>query len=82
MIRDSVRRRQALAYGKLHDGDLSCAIGCFFDDNKNLALKTTIVDEVAAYNDSIPAHVSPKTRKRRVLEWLNAKLRVMQGKTK
>lgn len=80
MIRDSVRRRDGLAYGALHDNDGdACAIGGFFDDNPNLCLKETLIDEVAAYNDSIPKHLSKKTRKRKVLEWLNAKIRSLTG---
>lgn len=79
MIRDAVRGREGLIYGKLHDNGESCAIGAFFDANPKLALQTKIIDEVATYNDSIPDTVSWKTRKRKVLEWLNWKIAVLAG---
>lgn len=80
MIRDSVRRRERLIHGRLHDGHgAHCAIGSFFTDNPKLALSTKLIDEVAAYNDSIPPHVSERTRKRKVLAWLNFKLRALVG---
>lgn len=80
MIRDAVRGREQLIHGKLHDHGQSCAIGAFWDANPKLSLPTGLIDEVAMYNDSIPPHISPRTRKRKVLEWLNFKLRVLAGK--
>lgn len=81
MIRDAVRRRDRLIYGKLNRPDgQHCAIGSFFADNPKLALQTSVIDEVAAYNDSIPPTASEKTRKRKVLEWLNFKLSALGGK--
>jgi hypothetical protein len=80
MIRDSVRRRDRLVYGTLDDGvGNHCAIGAFFEDNPKLALPCSLIDEVAAYNDSIPKTASEKTRQREVLKWLNFKLRVLAG---
>lgn len=81
MIRDSVRRRDGLLYGHLHDKarGAHCAIGSFFDDNPKMALGTDVIDEVASYNDSIPPTVSEKTRKRKVLEFLNFKIRTLAG---
>lgn len=80
MIRDSVRKRGALIHGRLHDGKGNhCAIGAFFTDNPDAALHSSLIDEVAAYNDSIPATASAKTRKRKVLQFLNFKLRVLAG---
>ena len=82
MIRDAVRRRDKLIFGKLHDHGESCAIGALFQDNPKLALSTDIVDEVAAYNDSIRNHISERTRKLKVLQWLNAKVRWLQNGAK
>jgi len=76
MIRDAVRRRDTLIKGALkRDGNV-CAIGAFFGDNPTLALKASLIDEVAAYNDSIKT-ASPKVRRNRVLQWLNWKLKVL-----
>jgi hypothetical protein len=82
MIRDSVRDAQGLAFGKLHDKEtgFSCAIGSFFDRNPKLALHSNLIDEVATYNDSIPKNVAPRTRRNRVLAWLNWKLDVLAAR--
>lgn len=83
MIRDAVRAQDGLIYGAMHNkyGE-HCAIGSFFDANPKLALSEKIIDEVAAYNDSIPPTASLRTRKRKVLAWLNFKLRVLAGGTR
>jgi hypothetical protein len=80
MIRDSVERRTGLIHGRLHSASGSCAIGAYFDDNPNTALKTAIVDEVAAYNDSIPKTVTMRERRNRVLRWLTARIEYMRGR--
>jgi hypothetical protein len=83
MIRDSVRRRNLLIYGKLADArGEHCAIGAYFADNPKSALSYRIIDEVAAYNDSIPPATSEKTRRRKVLAWLNFKLQVLTGRAR
>lgn len=75
MIRDSVERRPGLLYGKLNDGNGHyCAIGAFWHDNPKLALPGGLVDEVAAYNDSIPKSASMYVRRNKVLRWLTKKL--------
>ena len=80
MIRDAVERRRGLIHGFLHDGrGGACAIGAFFDDNPKLALQTSIVDEVAGYNDSL-RRLTPYARRTRVLRWLTAKLATMGWK--
>ena len=79
LIRDAVKDAQGLIHGKLHGDGMSCAIGSFWDRNPNLALYTDVIDEVAMINDSIPANVAPRTRRNRVLAWLNWKLKVMAG---
>lgn len=83
MIRDSVRRREYLIYGKLDDGHGEhCAVGAFWADNPRAILRASLIDEVAAYNDSVPKGSSDKVRKRKVLAWLNFKLRVLSGQKK
>lgn len=78
MIRDSVERRAGLLWGKLNDSNGNvCAIGAFFADN-DLPLKTKIVDEVAAYNDSIPHGVSRFVRRNKVLKWLTRRLAYLE----
>lgn len=80
MIRDSVERRGGLIHGHLRTNQGVCAIGAFFDDN-NVCLKTNIVDEVAAYNDSIPKTVSMRERRNRMLRWLTARIDYMRAIT-
>jgi hypothetical protein len=81
MIRDAVERKGRLIKGKLHDsfGD-SCAIGAFWDDNPKLSLHTSIIDEVARYNDSVRG--TEHQRRDKVLAWLNAKIAYLTGKRK
>jgi hypothetical protein len=82
MIRDAVERRRGLIAGRLEDrvGGV-CAIGAFFADNPKLALHSPIIDEVAAYNDSL-RRMTPYQRRVRVLRWLTAKLAVLGWKPK
>jgi len=79
MIRDAVERRVGLAHGHLHVGPLACAVGAFFDDNHGRPLAYRIIDEVAAYNDSIPTTFTPRQRRNRVLKWLNWRLHLLTG---
>lgn len=80
MIRDSVERRSGLIHGKLWDGQGGfCAIGAFFEDNPKLSLQNGLIDEVAAYNDSIPKGVGAYERRNKVLRWLTAKLEWLRG---
>jgi hypothetical protein len=81
LIRDSVARRRSLIYGRLHDGrGRSCAIGAFWEDNPRTALKSSLIDEVAAVNDSIPASATPHERWKKVNSWLRFKVAALAGK--
>lgn len=81
MIRDAVERRSGLIHGALRNASGVCAIGAFFDDNKNLALHTDIIEEVAGYNDSM-RKLTPYQRRLKMLRWLTAKLAVLGWKPK
>lgn len=81
MIRDSVAKRRSLISGRLHDGrGAHCALGCFWTDNPKAALNASLIEEVAAVNDSIPKSATPHERWKKVNSWLRFKLRVMAGK--
>ena len=78
LIRDSVARRRSLIHGRLHGGeDRHCAIGAFFADHPKAVLRSRLIDEVAAVNDSVPPSATPKERWKKVSEWLRWKLRVL-----
>lgn len=66
----AVSQQRKLVHGKLHDKKtgMSCAIGCAFDDGVQ-ALPTSVIDEVAAYNDSFPK-ITPEQRWKKVHAWL------------
>jgi hypothetical protein len=82
LIRDSVARRRSLIYGRLHDGTgRHCAIGAFWEDNPHTTLSNTLIDEVAAVNDSLPPTASPQERWKKVSSWLRWKMQVLAGKT-
>lgn len=75
LIRKSVLKRRELIYGRLNDGRGGhCAIGAFWEDNPRVALHSSLVDEVAAVNDSIPPTATPKARWKVVNSWLRFKV--------
>jgi hypothetical protein len=76
LISESVAKRRELAAGALHKRGLSCAIGTFFDDHPYYALPDSVIQEVAAVNDSYK-RVSPRLRWRNVNSWLQWKVRVL-----
>ena len=82
LIRDSVTKRRALIYGHLDDGNGGhCALGCFFADNPKTTLHTSLVDEVAAVNDSLPSSALPSVRWKKVNEWLRWKVKILAAKS-
>lgn len=75
LIRDSVKKQKSLIYGKLHDGyGNHCAIGAFWQDNPGTILHSSLIDEVAAVNDSVPPTATPKERWKKVNSWLRFKI--------
>lgn len=78
LIAQSVARRRSLIYGRLHDGEgHHCAIGCFWTDHPKTVLNSTLIDEVAAVNDSVPKSTSAHERWKKVNSWLRWKIRVL-----
>lgn len=76
LIRDAVKRRRSLIYGRLHDGHgRHCAIGAFWNDNPDTTLPSDLIDEVAAVNDSLGPNATPHQRWRKVNEWLRFKVK-------
>lgn len=73
MILSAVQRRPGLIHGKLHEYGEHCAIGSYFEINDETSLPETLIDEVAAVNDSVP-HLSNRGRKLHVARWLKWKL--------
>jgi hypothetical protein len=75
LIRSSVSRRRELIFGSLHDGyGNHCAIGAFWEDNPKVILHSSLIDEVAAVNDSVPPMATPKERWKKVNSWLRFKI--------
>jgi len=75
LIRDAVARRGSLIYGRLNDNTGEhCALGAFWADNPGQNLHTSLVDEVAAVNDSVPETATPQERWRKVNSWLRFKI--------
>jgi hypothetical protein len=82
LIRDAVAKRRILIHGRLDDAyGNHCAIGCFWTDNPKLVLRSSLIDEVAAVNDSVPPGPgSAQKRWKKVNAWLRWKLRVLTAK--
>lgn len=74
MVYHAVRKRRSLGFGKLHDNDKHCAMGCFWEDNGDAVVSTKFTDEIAAVNDSVPPTAKPSERRKHVLRWLEWKL--------
>lgn len=75
LIRDAIARRKILIHGRLHDGKGNhCAIGAFWEDNPRAALHSSLIDEVATVNDSIPPTATPQERWKKVNSWIRWKL--------
>lgn len=80
LIRDAVARRRSLIHGRLDGPNNShCAIGAFWEDNPGKTLKSSLIDEVAAVNDSVPPTASTRERWKKVNEWLRWKVKVLAG---
>lgn len=78
LIRDAVERRRGLIYGRLDGPNGShCAIGAFWADNPRVALHSSLIDEVAAVNDSVGPEASPQQRWKKVDSWLRWKIRTL-----
>lgn len=83
LIRDSVARRRSLIHGRLHNGHGDhCAIGAFWTDNPKVTLRSSLIDEVAAVNDSVPPNATPQDRWKKVNSWLRWKIRILSNKGK
>jgi hypothetical protein len=81
LIRNSVAKRRSLIYGRLHDGmGDHCAIGAFWADNPKITLHSSLIDEVAAVNDSVPITATPHERWRKVNSWLRFKVASLAGR--
>lgn len=82
LVYNSVAKRRTLIYGRLKDGKgHHCAMGAFWFDNPKIAVRSSLVDEVAAVNDSIPETATPQERWKTVIGWLRWKLKFLQQKT-
>lgn len=82
LIKNSVAKRRELIYGRLHDGfGNHCAIGAFWEDNPKVTLRSSLIDEVAAVNDSVPASATAKERWKKVNSWLRFKIAALTKAT-
>ena len=81
LIYNAVARRRSLIHGRLRASGKYCAIGAFWADNPKTILRSSLIDEVAAVNDSLPQTATPFQRWKTVVRWLRWKLKVLeQGK--
>jgi len=49
-------------------------MGAFWEDNPKAVVWDSLIDEVAAVNDSLPLSATPKERWKKVNEWLRFKI--------
>ena len=74
LIYNAVKDAPGLVHGKTTIGREHCAIGWYFEQQPRTALEASLIDEVAAVNDSIP-HRTMKQRRDLVLKWLYWRLK-------
>lgn len=77
-IYSAVKKRRSLSFGKLDAKDGHCAMGCYWADNPGTVVRTAIVEQIAAVNDSVPPTATRSERRRHVLRWLEFKLGINQ----
>ncbi len=83
LIRESVAKRRELIFGRLNDGyGNHCAIGAFWEDNPKVTLHSSLIDEVAAVNDSVPESATAKERWKKVNSWLRFKIASLTKSTR
>ena len=81
LIRNSVAHVRGLIHGRLHDGRGGhCAMGQFWTENPGATVSSSLVDEVAAVNDSISPSATPHERWKKVNSWLRFKIAALAGK--
>ena len=81
LIRNSVAKRRSLIFGKLHNTDgQHCAIGAFWADNPGVTLHSSLIDEVATVNDSIPPTATAHERWKKVNSWLRFKISTLAAR--
>jgi len=74
LIYRAVKDSKGLIHGRLNDGrGEHCAIGHYFNRHYNTALPESLIDEVAAVNDSMPGKTN-NGRRLGVLRYLRWKL--------
>lgn len=78
LIRDAVARRRLLIRGKLDDDKgRHCAMGAFWADNPGSVVRSSLLEEVATVNDSLPASATNKQRWKKVMQWLQWKMKTL-----
>lgn len=73
----SLKSRKALIAGAVDKGKQHCAIGCYFADNPNTAVKNSLVDQVAAVNDAVPQELGNKVRMQIVRKWVENRAKAL-----
>lgn len=73
-VYEAVKQQKGLIHGRLDNSEGEhCALGSFFDINRNATVSWDLVNEIATVNDSVP-HMTRAARKRHVTRWLRWKL--------
>lgn len=77
----ALQTRRGLAFGQLRkpgkgSGSV-CAMGCFWDDNPEYCVPSSLIDEVAAVNDSVPLEAGSRLRMKVVRNWVRARAKAL-----
>lgn len=77
VLNRALQKRRGLAFGQLtkpgKGGGSHCAMGCFFEESPSYCVPATLIDEVAAVNDSVPLEAGSRLRMKVVRNWVKAR---------
>jgi hypothetical protein len=75
----ALKKRRGLAFGQLNKSDGSaCAMGCFWNENPGVVVDSSLIDAVAAVNDSVQLKAgSSRLRMKVVRNWVRARAKAL-----
>jgi hypothetical protein len=75
LLREALLNKKGLIAGRLRDAKgQTCAIGALWDSNPEAVIKSSVFNEIAIINDSLPPRTSRASRLEFVRKWVEKKI--------
>jgi hypothetical protein len=72
----ALAKRRGLAFGRLNGANGShCAMGCFWAAEPGYSVTFSLIEQVAAVNDSVPKELGSSVRMRVVRNWVRNRMK-------